>query len=339
MGWQPFFQQQLSLDEWHEALPARIVEQHRSRLVVAGAEEEAFAIPVLASMPDLAVGDWVLLDRRRRFLRLLERKSCFLRKSAGSRVDVQRIAANVDRALIVSSLDEDFSLNRIERFLALVNEAGAEPVVVLTKADLVAEPRSYLAQVRALDPMLIAEAVDGRDPADLERLAPWLGPGQTLCVLGSSGVGKSTLVNTLLGHARQETAAVREADRKGRHTTTRRSLLPLPGGSLILDTPGMRELQLAACEEGIAATFADIEALAERCRYGNCGHQAEPGCAVKAAIELGALDARRLANFQKLQRESRLNSASLAERRADDRALGRFYKRTLAQSKHLKGRK
>jgi ribosome biogenesis GTPase len=182
------------------------------------------------------------------------------------------------------------------------------------------------------------EAVNATDADSVAVLNGWLSIGMTVSVLGSSGVGKSTLINTLLGYKLQSTKGIREDDDKGRHTTTRRSLLHLPQGGLILDTPGMRELQLADAREGIAITFGDIEQLSESCRFNDCAHQSEPGCAVLAAIESGKLDSRRLQNYRKLLREEALNSSSLAERRATDKALGEFYKRTLKESNSLKGR-
>lgn len=337
MGWQPFFQQQLTLEEWETLSPARIVEQHKSDIVLAG-DFAQISHPLLHSMPDLVVGDWLLLDSHQHFIRLLERKTCFVRKAAGTKVHTQRIAANVDTAFILCSINEDFNLNRIERFLAVVNDAGAEPVVLLSKSDLADDPAAFKARVQALDEMLAVETLNCLDSGDMQKLSPWLKAGNTLAVLGSSGVGKSTLVNTLLGEPLQSTAAIREDDAKGRHTTTRRSLIATAGGSLLLDTPGMREIQLADCSEGIASTFADIERLGESCRFGDCQHQNEPGCAVKNAVEQGTLDQRRLDNYLKLRREDAFNSASLSEKRARDKALGKFYRRTMVDVNAFKGR-
>ena len=338
LGWQAFFQQQLSLDEWHDVIPARIVEQFRTELIVA-TEVGTLTLPILPSMPALVVGDWLLLDQQKQFIRLLDRKTCFVRKAAGTQVKKQLIAANVDTALIVTSMNDDFNLNRLERFLSLVNEAGAEPLVLLSKADLSNAPEDFIEQAQQLDPLLMVEAVNCLDLASLAKLSPWQKKGATVAVLGSSGVGKSTLINTLLGEEQQRTSSIREDDAKGRHTTTRRSLISLNNGGLILDTPGMREIQLADNKEGIAKTFADIEALAEHCKFSDCHHQTEPGCAVQKAVETGELEQRRVGNYLKLLREEASNSASLAEKRASDKALGKFYKTTLAQSQELKGRR
>lgn len=337
LGWQPFFQQQLSLDEWDETSPARVIEQYKSEITVA-TEPGVFNIPLLATMPEMVVGDWLLLDSQQHVMRLLDRKTCFSRKAAGSKLKRQLISANVDTAFIVSSMNDDFNLNRIERFLSLVNESGAEPIVLLSKSDQSETPLSFVAQVQALDPFLMVESINCLDTESTNKLSPWTKQGTTIAVLGSSGVGKSTLINTLLGKEQQSTGGIREDDDKGRHTTTRRSLISLGAGGMILDTPGMREIQIADCKEGIATTFADIEAYAEQCKFSDCQHQAEPGCAVQQAIVSGDLDQRRLNNYLKLLREEAFNSASLSERRSSDKALGKYYKHTLSEAHKLKGR-
>lgn len=336
LGWQNYFQQQLSLDEWNEAIPARVVEQHKSEISVA-TKSDIFNIHLLATMPEMVVGDWLLLDSQQHVIRLLDRKTCFSRKAAGSKLKTQLLSANVDTAFIVSSMNDDFSLNRIERFLSLVNESGAEPVVLLSKSDQTEAPQSFVDQTQALDPFLMVEAINCLDQESVNKLSPWIKEGNTIAVLGSSGVGKSTLINTLLGENRQSTGEIREDD-KGRHTTTRRSLISLNAGGMILDAPGMREIQMADCKEGIATTFADIEAFAEQCKFSDCQHQNEPGCAVQQAIVSGDLDQRRLNNYLKLLREEVFNSATLSERRSSDKALGKFYKHTLIEAQKLKGR-
>jgi ribosome biogenesis GTPase len=337
LGWQAFFQQQLSLDEWNDAIPARVVEQYKSEITVA-TELGVFNIPLLANMPEMVVGDWLLLDSQQHIIRLLDRKTCFSRKAAGSKLKRQLISANVDTAFIVSSMNDDFNLNRIERFLTLVNESGAEPVVLLSKSDQADLPQSFVDRVQALDPFLMVVAINCLDEKSVNKLSPWIKEGTTVAVLGSSGVGKSTLINTLLGEQRQSTGGIREDDDKGRHTTSRRSLISLEAAGMILDTPGMREIQIADCKEGIATTFADIEAYAEQCKFSDCQHQAEPGCAVQQAIVTRGLDQRRLNNYLKLLREEAFNSASLSERRSSDKALGKFYKHTLSEAHKLKGR-
>ncbi len=337
LGWQPFFQQQLSLEEWEISVPARVVEYHRSEMRLLSEQGESTVL-LQHEMPAMVVGDWVLLSPEGAFQRLLERKTCFQRKAAGSDVRTQLISANVDTAFIVCSINDDFNLGRLERYLALVNEAGAEPVIVLTKEDLVDEPAQWVREVQRANPGVMVESVNALDADSVNKLAPWMARGNTIAVLGSSGVGKSTLVNTLAGNEGQQTGAIREDDSKGRHTTTSRSLVRLESGALMLDTPGMREIQLANSESGIEATFAEIAQLAEGCRFSDCQHESEPGCAVRRAIQEGKLDERRLQSYNKLRREDALNSASLAERRSSAKALGKFYKRTLAESGKLKGR-
>lgn len=336
LGWQPFFQQQLSLDEWQTCHPVRICAQHRSVLDVMS-EQGVFSIPVMANMPSVTVGDWLLLTPEQHVVRALDRQTGFQRMAAGQQRIIQWIAANIDTAFILCSLNNDFNLNRIERYLSLVHQAGVEPVVVLTKSDLNEQSESYLTAVQALDPMLPVMAVNCLDTNSLDRLTPWCKTGKTIVLLGSSGVGKSTLSNTLMGAKQQMTGAIREDDSKGRHTTTQRTLLPLASGGLILDTPGMRELQLAACETGVATTFSDIDVLIHQCRFSDCQHQSEPGCAVQKAIQQGDLEPRRLRNYQKLLREQALNQASLAERHQQDRQLTKYYKRVQQDAKRIKG--
>lgn len=335
LGWQAFFQQQLALEEWGVLMPARVMEQHRSSLE-ARSEYGLHTLPISQNMPALTVGDWVLLTQSNQFVRALERKSVFKRKAAGSRLTEQLIAANVDTAFIVSSLNEDFNLNRIERFLSVAHQAGAEAVLVLSKLDLATDGEQLREQAQRLDSHLCVEAVNCLNLESIAVLSPWCRPGQTIVVMGSSGAGKSTLSNALLGSAVQDTGGIREDDAKGRHTTTRRSLLMMPSGSLILDTPGMRELQLTDCEEGVAATFADIEEWATQCRFGDCSHESEPGCAVQQAIAEELLDERRLRSYRKLSREQAMNAASLAQRRASFRKQSRHYKRVISETKQIK---
>ncbi|MEM7256128.1 MAG: ribosome small subunit-dependent GTPase A [Pseudomonadota bacterium] len=337
LGWQPFFQQQLRHDEWDTAQPVRVVQQHRAEVVVSDGVND-FKLPVMPSIPELVVGDWLLLDDQGRCSRRLERKTCFSRKSAGARIEKQLLSANVDTAFIVCSMNEDFNLNRIERYLSLVNESGASPVVILSKSDLACDPGAFIARVQALDPLLMVEALDARSAADAVRLAPWIKSGETIVVLGSSGVGKSTLVNCLCANSGQATGRIRESDDKGRHTTTARALISIDEGGVIIDTPGMREIQLAENKTGISRTFSDIEELAMQCRFSDCQHTNEPGCAVLGAVAAGRIEARRLTNYRKLLREEELNSASISQRRESDRAFGKMVKAAIGESSRFKGR-
>jgi len=331
LGWRPFFQQQLDLDHWDHPV-CRVVAQHRNRLELLSGTGK-FDLALNPDMPAITVGDWLQLSPEGRFLRLLERQSLFRRKAPGSKVKEQLIAANVDTLFIVTSLNEDFSLNRIERYLSLANEAQVEPVVVLSKADLCAEPERLRREVQNLDPLLVVETINCLDAREIGKLLPWCGEGATVALMGSSGVGKSTLVNALLGDEVQDTGAIRDKDDKGRHVTTGRSLHPMKGGGLLLDTPGLRELQLTNCDEGVNSTFAEITALAKQCRFTDCQHAGEPGCMVQDAIARVDLYARRLSSYLKLMREQAFNSATLSEKRARDKRFGKMIKSVLSEKK------
>ena len=333
LGWQAFFQQQLTLHEFENTVVARVTAHHRSGydLITVQGPRRLIAGP---NLPQITIGDWLLLDSTGSFIRLLARKSLFKRKAAGSQLAEQYIAANVDTLIIVCSLNHDFNLSRIERYLTLANDAGAEPVLVLTKVDLCADVDAFLQQVKQLPTMLMVEVVNALDSSCINRLQHWCKAGSTLAVVGSSGVGKSTLVNTLIGNTAQKTAAIRHDDSKGRHTTTGRTMHFIPAGAVVIDTPGMRELQLTDCDEGIRRTFADIDVLAEQCRFKDCQHLAEPGCAVQKAISQGELEARRLTNYHKLNAEQLRNAASLHEKRTQERQFSRMVKSV----KNLKAR-
>lgn len=335
LGWQPYYQQQLSLEEFETATIARVMLQHRSEYVLQ-TESKMVKLQIQTSMPKMVVGDWLLLDNSQQFLRLLARKSLFKRKAAGNQALEQLIASNVDTLLIVSSLNEDYNLNRIERYLAIAHEAEAEPVVVLSKRDLCIDPEQQIAAVQKLDTMLTVIAVNGLNAGSCEELLQLCRAGKTLALVGSSGVGKSTLVNTLMQSQTQKTADIREGDDKGRHTTTSRSMHFLPSGAVLIDTPGMRELQLTDCESGVSHTFADIEALAAGCRFSDCSHDGEPGCAVVDAIERGELEARKLLNYQKLRLEQLRNGTAIHERRAKDKAFAKMVKNVTGEARHNK---
>ncbi len=335
LGWNSFFQQQLTLEEYQDVQPGRIVAHHRSGYVIC-TESNEFHLGHHAKYPSMTVGDWLLLSNEREFLRLLDRKSLFRRKAAGPKLAEQYIAANVDTVFIVCSLNNDFNLSRIERYLALVNESHAEAVVVLTKADLCDDVEDKRQQVQSLDDFLLIETVNALDHSTLAGLRAWCNTGQTVAFLGSSGVGKSTLVNSLMHSSIQDTGSIREDDSKGRHTTTSRSLHKILEGGLLLDTPGMREIQLTDCEEGLAETFSDIESLASQCRFSNCHHTNEPGCAIRRSLEDGSLEPRRVENYFKLLREQAHNSASLAEKRLKDKQFGKMCRSVMAEKKHRK---
>ncbi|RTZ18080.1 ribosome small subunit-dependent GTPase A [Vibrio aquaticus] len=334
LGLRPFFQQQLSLEELETCSLGRIIEHHKSEVVILG-DAGILRYHIPPNFDPICVGDWLLFNNDR-LVRVLERQSLFQRKAAGSARERQLIAANLDTVFIVSSLNDDFSLNRIERYLALAKETGVEPVIILTKADLCSEAESIRQQVQQLDSLLSVYCVNSLDNEDISLLKGYCQRGKTVAFMGSSGVGKSTLVNGLLGQNEMETGGIREQDSKGRHTTTYRAIKWLPEGGLLMDTPGMRELQLSDAKEGIKLTFADIESLAEQCRFSDCQHQNEPGCAVLNAIETGELSTRRLENFQKLLREEAHNSATLAQKRAKDRAFSKMVNSVQDQARSAK---
>jgi ribosome biogenesis GTPase len=341
-GWNSFFASQLDLDDPIPQIPARVMAVHRDRIRVAGPAIDALTAPYVAADGDeetaATVGDWVLLDADTlRPRRLLRRRSLFKRRAAGTGRQLQLIAANVDTLFIVSSCNQDFNLARLERYLALASEAEVTPVVVLTKADLTDAPGEFARAAARLLPGLLAEAVDARDPNSVARLAPWCGRGQTVALVGSSGVGKSTLINSMTGVDEIATQGIRGDDDKGRHTTTGRALHRLPAGGWLVDTPGMRELQLADARSGVEDVFADIVALAGSCRFSDCRHEHEPGCAIQSAIESGAVDAARVRRWQKLAAEEARNTESLAERRARDRAFGKLTRNAMRDKLSRRG--
>ncbi|MEL6961731.1 MAG: ribosome small subunit-dependent GTPase A [Pseudomonadota bacterium] len=333
-GWSSHFQSQPDPKELGTTAPVRVLAAHRGTIEVAGPSFiGSLSTHMLEESDDegrTTVGDWLLLDQQtHRPLRCLERHSLFKRREPGTGRSIQLIAANVDTLFIVSSCNQDFNLARLERFLTLARDAEVHPIVILTKADLADDLSFYMAETARLLPGLLVECLDARSRTDVARLKPWCGHGQTVALLGSSGVGKSTLANTLLEDNVQATRDVRGDDAKGRHTTTGRSLHRLSAGGWLLDTPGMRELQLTDSEHGLEGVFADIVNLAAECRFNDCCHQSEPGCAVLMAIERGDLDQNRLRRYQKLIAENETNRASLAERRSRDRAFGKMVKGTM----------
>ena len=334
LGWSNHFHAQLTPGERATGAPVRVTAVHRNALAVIGAGGEARMAPLAAEDEEAraTVGDWLLLDATGRPVRVLQRRSVFKRRAAGTARHTQLIAANVDTLFIVTSCNQDFNVARLERFLALAREAAVTPLVVLTKSDLADDAADYAARARQLMPGLVVECLDARDPEAAGVLAPWCGSGQTVALVGSSGVGKSTLINTLAG-VDLSTAAIREDDAHGRHTTTGRSLHRLAGGGWLLDTPGMRELQLTDVAGGVAEVFADIVELAAGCRFTDCRHEGEPGCAVNAAIAAGALEQQRLDRYRKLRREDARNSEELHQRHARERVFGRMTKAIMEEKR------
>jgi ribosome biogenesis GTPase len=262
------------------------------------------------------------------------------RKSAGRRVEHQVIAANLDTAFIVQAVGRDFNLRRLERYLVMINQGNIRPVLLLSKIDLTspAEVESSLAFAREIQPGLKALGFSNLQPGSLQRLRKTLAPGRTYCLLGSSGVGKTTLLNNLLGGGGLSTREVRQKDGKGRHTTTSRELFILYNGAMIIDTPGMRELGSLETEQGMAETFEDIDQFAFDCRFNDCSHTTEKGCAVLAALRTGEIDEKRYENYLRLSREIAHNQMSLSEKRRKDKQFGKMCKNVLKKKKTLIGR-
>lgn len=339
LGWSPVYSQQLTLEDLAAGFPARVSGVHRSSIAVVCERAPSLTLPRTRGREDISVGDWLLVEHEApRVLRVLERRSLIARMAAGIEQHSQPIAANVDTLFVVTSCNQDFNLSRLERYLALARHAQVEPVIVITKADLCAEAEDFVAQARSVAGRAETLALDVTSHEATSRLIPWLGRGRTVAFVGSSGVGKSTLVNTLLGNEALATGGIREDDDKGRHTTTSRQMLPLPGGAWVIDTPGMRELKIGAVESGVSAVFAEIEELARACRFRDCSHEQASGCALEAAVAAGQLDARRLSSYLKLQREAKRAGQSLHERRESERRFGRMVRSALKTRYRLKGR-
>lgn len=333
LGWNQSFQQQLSHAELEGAAPVRVFALNRHLVDGVGAlGRRQFVLPptwLSRGVEELpTVGDWLLVDADGLPLRVLQRSSLFKRMASGRESRVQLMAANVDTLFVVTSCNQEFNLSRLERYLALALDAGVEPVLVLTKADLSDDAAidDLRADAASLRPGLAVVIVDARSADAVDQLSPWCSPGRTVALAGSSGVGKSTLVNTLSRASVQEIGAIRNGDDKGRHTTTARTLHLLASGGLLLDSPGLRELQLGECATGLASLFGEIEEAARHCRFSDCRHQGEAGCAVAEAAERGELDARRLANYLKLKSEQLQAAGALVEKQRKDRNSGRTSK-------------
>jgi ribosome biogenesis GTPase / thiamine phosphate phosphatase len=334
LGWSNFYVAAHANPQFEGTRPVRVMAVHRAALDVLG-QDYSGRIPLMNFAPREedrpTVGDWIAIDpQTHRVAALYPRKSLFKRRNPGKANRIQLIAANVDTVFIVTSANMDFNVARLERYLALAVEAGVIPVVVITKADMIDDAGPFVDAARDLRRDLVVELVDARSRRALAPLLGWAGLGQTVALMGSSGVGKSTLVNSFIGNQIQGTQGIREDDARGRHTTSARSIHRIGEGGWLIDTPGMREIQVVDAGEGIDGVFEDIASLALNCRFSNCQHTTEPGCAVQAAIDTGALPPERLERFQKLQREERHNTEQLHEAHARDRSFGKMVKRAMS---------
>jgi ribosome biogenesis GTPase len=335
LGWDDGFEAAFEPYATEGLMPARVAAQHRGgydvlaepgerRAHVAGRlRHEASSA---AALP--AVGDWVAL-REETIQAVLPRRSAFSRKAAWAPTEEQVLAANLDGVFVVSALNGDLNLRRLERYLTLAWESGASPVLVLTKSDLCDDVAGALLEVEQVAVGVPAHAISNVTGTGLAELAPHLAPGRTVALLGSSGVGKSSLVNRLLGAELQATREIAD-DGRGRHMTTSRQLIRLPGGALLIDTPGLRELQLWDADDGIHEAFVDVDELAAGCRFRDCTHTREPGCAVHAAIDEGRLPLARLQSYRQLQRElDRLARKQDARLRSEERKKRAAFARSL----------
>ena len=332
LGWSQFFANSLG-NQWQESYTVgRVALEHKNTYILYTEQGELSAdvtgklrYQATGRQDFPAVGDWVVIsvrkgEKKATIQAILPRKSKFSRKTVGSKTEEQIIATNVDTVFLICGLDNDFNLRRIERYLILVWESGANPVIVLNKADLCEDVEERQNEVEGIAfgvPIIVLSAINNQG---IEALFPYLKPGHTVALLGSSGVGKSTLTNQLIGKAVQAVQEVRKGDDRGRHTTTHRELILLPSGGLLIDTPGMREIQIWAGDDSLDETFSDIKTLAIQCRFQDCQHEHEPGCAVQHALEDGSLDKQRFVSYQKLQKELNYlvrkqdQKASLAEK-------------------------
>lgn len=340
IGWRPA---SWPHDAPANAVVARVVAQHRAGYELHDGVRMFNAQPAARFLKrDLdpterpAVGDFVLVapGAPPTIERILPRRTELRRGAAGESHQRQLIATNIDAVLVLNGLDGDFNPARIERYLLLIQSSGAVPVLVLTKADQAADADAALTELRRRIPDIAMFAVNAKSADSVAPLLAWLGPGHTAVLVGSSGVGKSTLTNTLLGHERMATRAVREHDSRGRHTTTHRALLQLPSGGCLIDTPGMREIKLTGEEELDEGQFADVDELAQSCRFGDCGHASEPGCAVQAALADGRLDPARWRNYLKLRDELAAAADTLEarmRRKSESRVLGKALGKRLGE--------
>lgn len=343
LGWDDFFLKAFENLDVEDVIPARIVRQARYGYFVQSSDGELLAEPTgklkAGNLP--AVGDWVAVQpdsdgEGGTILATLPRKTGFSRKAPGRTTSEQVIAANIDHIFLLVGLDQDFNLRRIERYLTLIYNSGASPVIVLNKADLCPEADDLMAEAESVAPGVPVHPVSALKGTGVEALSAYLKRGSTAAFLGSSGVGKSTLINRLAGEERMLVRDVREGDGKGRHTTTHRELIVLEEGGALIDTPGMREVQVWGSREGLQESFPEIETMAEDCRFKDCRHEAEPGCRILENLESGELDVERYQSYIKLRKEfENLEFRRSESARQEEKRRGRRFSRMVREVNRL----
>lgn len=347
LGFDKWFQDNVDPESLDELEIARVISVHKDSYMITNGERDVLAelvgkVMYSANSPlDYpAVGDWVLAkfyDENTFAIihRIIKRKSLLKRKTPGKKIDFQLIASNIDTAFIVQSLDDNFNLGRLERYLVMINESNIRPIVLLSKSDLLTseEVESRIGDIHKIMPRLLVQPFSNENESGLKSVRDLLIPGQTYCLLGSSGVGKTTLLNNLIGASAFKTKTVREKDSKGRHATTSRQLIKLDCRAMVVDTPGMRELGNFSVETGLDETFAEIIELSQQCQFNDCSHITEKGCAVLNAVEDGKLSEKRYQNYIKMNKESVYNEMSYLEKRQKDKQFGKFVKNVMKHKK------
>ena len=347
IGYNDWFKSRVDEEKVSSHGVARIVSVHKDSYTVSKGEGEVFAelsgnlLYSVESVIDLpTVGDWVYVDfydddTHAIIYGVFPRKTLLKRKTSGKQVDFQLVAANIDVALIIQSLNENFNLQRLERYLVMVNESGIEPIILLSKADLMSEEEIEETREKVLDIVPNATVLEfsNLNREQINSVDSLLKRGFTYCLLGSSGVGKTTLLNSILGNEEFDPTPVSQIERPGRHTTTSRQLVLLENGAMIIDTPGMRELGGISVDEGLDETFSEILDISKRCKFSNCSHTNEKGCAILSAIKAGDLSERRYQNYLKMKKESEFNQMSYLEKRNRDKSFGKMVKEVMKNKK------